>query len=152
MEKIGEDNQKVGKIGRIINQMPIWGPKHDKIWAWWASSIPSESMLKRVWWCKHSEMKSWRWTICYLMNCSKGRSVATLTLGSQPKQGLARVWVKREARECGRVWEWTLTLPSELPFWELESRWTPKFFKKWLQVSKPIALRSFLYHWKFIKT
>jgi hypothetical protein len=26
--------------------------------------------------------------------------------------------------ECERVWEWRLTLPSELPFWELESRWT----------------------------
>jgi hypothetical protein len=25
------------------------------------------------------------------------------------------------------VKEWTLTLLSELPFWELESRWTPKF-------------------------
>ncbi len=28
--------------------------------------------------------------------------------------------------ECGRVWKWTLTLPSELPFWELGTRWTPK--------------------------
>jgi hypothetical protein len=25
-----------------------------------------------------------------------------------------------------KVWEWTLTLPNELPFWELESRWTPE--------------------------
>ncbi len=24
------------------------------------------------------------------------------------------------------VREWTLTLPSELPFWELESQWIPK--------------------------
>jgi hypothetical protein len=28
--------------------------------------------------------------------------------------------------ECERVWGWKLTLPSELPFSELESRWTPK--------------------------
>jgi hypothetical protein len=27
------------------------------------------------------------------------------------------------------VREWTLTLPSELPFWELESQWTPKFLE-----------------------
>jgi len=27
------------------------------------------------------------------------------------------------------VKEWTLTLPSELPFWELESQWTPEFLK-----------------------
>jgi hypothetical protein len=38
--------------------------------------------------------------------------------------GLVRVHAKREARECGRVWEWTFALPSELPFWELESQWT----------------------------
>jgi hypothetical protein len=30
-------------------------------------------------------------------------SVATLTLGLQPKQGLAKVWAKCEGRECGRV-------------------------------------------------
>jgi hypothetical protein len=27
------------------------------------------------------------------------------------------------------MWEWTFTLPSELPFWELESRWTQKFLE-----------------------
>jgi hypothetical protein len=48
--------------------------------------------------------------------------VTTLALGSRPRQGLARVWAKREARECGRVWEWTFTLPSELPFWESDCR------------------------------
>jgi hypothetical protein len=26
----------------------------------------------------------------------------------------------------GNVREWTLTLPRQLPFWERESRWTPK--------------------------
>jgi hypothetical protein len=51
--------------------------------------------------------------------------VATLALASRPRQGLARA---RAKRECGRVWEWTLTLLSELPFWELESRWT---FESW---------------------
>ncbi len=50
--------------------------------------------------------------------------VATLALGSRPRQGFTRMWAKRGARECGRVWEWTLTLPNELPFWELESQWT----------------------------
>jgi hypothetical protein len=50
--------------------------------------------------------------------------VATLALGSRQRQRLARAWAKKEARECGRVWELTLTLPNELPFWELESWWT----------------------------
>jgi hypothetical protein len=32
-------------------------------------------------------------------------------------------WVQKSVRE------WTLTLPRELPLWELESRWTPKFLE-----------------------
>jgi len=56
--------------------------------------------------------------------------------GSQSK-GIARVRAKRKpgshitySRERKRVWgsvrEWTLTLPRQLPLWEMESRWTPK--------------------------
>jgi hypothetical protein len=34
------------------------------------------------------------------------------------------------SRECKKVWgnvrEWTLTLPRQLPLWEMESRWTLK--------------------------
>jgi len=49
------------------------------------------------------------------------------TLGSRPKQRLTKMWTKNEARESHfmllGVWEsvreWTSTLPSELPFWEL---------------------------------
>ncbi len=63
--------------------------------------------------------------------------VVTLALGLQPRQGLARLWAKREAREShlmfprvqNNVKEWTFTLPSELPFWELESQWTFKSSK-----------------------
>jgi hypothetical protein len=48
---------------------------------------------------------------------------------------LRRLWAKREARESHlmlsgvqkSVREWTLTLPSELPFWVLESQWIPTF-------------------------
>jgi hypothetical protein len=63
--------------------------------------------------------------------------VATLTLGSQPNQGLTKVQAKSEAREshfmfreCRRMWRFKPhTLPNELPLWELESWWTPKFLK-----------------------
>jgi len=27
-------------------------------------------MLESVWWCRHSKMESWSWTIYCLMNCS----------------------------------------------------------------------------------
>jgi hypothetical protein len=41
------------------------------------------------------------------------------------------------------VREWTLTLPSELPFWELKSQWTPEFGLSNFQ--RPIAgIKS---HW-----
>ncbi len=56
--------------------------------------------------------------------------VVTLTLGLRPRQGFARLQANREARESHLMFpgvqksvkEWTLTLP----FWELESQWTPK--------------------------
>jgi hypothetical protein len=55
-------------------------------------------------------------------------------MGSQPKQGLVKVQAKSEAQELhfmlSRVWEsvkeWTSTLPSEFPLWELKSWWTPE--------------------------
>jgi hypothetical protein len=57
--------------------------------------------------------------------------VATLALGSWPRQGLAKVQPQMKpknhiscSRECRRVTEWTHTLPSGLSLWELESRWT----------------------------
>jgi hypothetical protein len=49
------------------------------------------------------------------------------------------------------VREWTLTLPSELPCWELESQMDFRIFKAQLQGSKLIALQSSLYHWKAIE-
>jgi len=60
--------------------------------------------------------------------------VATLALGLQPRQGLVKARAKKEARESHfmllgvqkSVREWTLTLPNELPLWELESQWTPE--------------------------
>jgi hypothetical protein len=84
--------------------------------------------------------------------------VATLALGSRPRQkackgagqeeggpgvkakALQRCGPKRKLgnhityfRECKKVWgsvrEWTLTLPRQLPLWEMESRWTSKTSK-----------------------
>jgi hypothetical protein len=30
-------------------------------------------------------------------------NVTTLALGSQPREGLARAWIEKEAHECGKV-------------------------------------------------
>jgi hypothetical protein len=68
---------------------------------------------------------------------SKIHVVATLALGLWPKQGLVKVRAKKEAQKSHfmlprvqeSVREWTFTLPSELPLWELESQWIPKFSK-----------------------
>jgi hypothetical protein len=72
VKKIGEDNRKVGKTSWIVSKAFALGPKHDKIWAQWASNISSKNMSERVWWCKHSEMESWSWTVCCLMSCPNG--------------------------------------------------------------------------------
>jgi len=43
-----------------------------------------------------------------------------------PSIGLAtktKVYKGALQEECERVWAWRLTLPCDLPFWELESRW-----------------------------
>jgi len=63
-----------------------------------------------------------------------GFHVATLTLGSRPKQGLAKVRAKSEVQESHFIFmevqesvrEWTPTLPNELQHWELDPRWIPK--------------------------
>ncbi len=107
VEKIGEDIWKVRTIGRVISQAFTQRSKHDKIRARWASSILLKNMLEKVWWCKHVEMESWRWTICYLMDCSKmtikvcmlfwggvgkGRCCYQLTLRFQKGKDIGQPW------------------------------------------------------------
>ncbi len=60
--------------------------------------------------------------------------VITLALGSRPRQGFARLWAKREAknrttysRECEKVWRNEPSHPKGVPLWELKSRWTPEY-------------------------
>ncbi len=88
--------------------------------------------------------------------------VATLALGLRPRQGVARLRAKRKTWESHHMLlrvpksvkslrEWTLTLLNELPCWELESQMDSWIFRTWLQGSKPIALKSYLYHWKLLK-
>ncbi len=76
VQKIREDNQKVGKTSRAINQVLAPRPKHNKIQARWASDVLLENMLERVWWWKCFEMESWSWTNFCLMNLSNGRKHA----------------------------------------------------------------------------
>jgi len=44
--------------------------------------------------------------------------------------------------------EWTLTLPRQLPLWEMESRWTPEISKSNFRDQNSMACDIFLYHWK----
>jgi hypothetical protein len=81
------------------------------------------------------------------LDFDKSPIVATLTLGSRPKQGLARLWAKREPQEAHcvlsgvpkSVREWTFTLSSELPCWELESQWTPESLERDCKGQNPSA-------------
>jgi hypothetical protein len=77
--------------------------------------------------------------------------VATLALGSRPRQGLARLRAKKEARESHLVLPrvqksvraWTLALPSELPFWELESQWALESSESDFRGQNPSVRRVF---------
>ncbi len=63
--------------------------------------------------------------------------VTTLILGLRPRQRLAKVWANNEAWESHfmlvKVYEsareWTPTLRSEFPLWELEPQWTLEYSK-----------------------
>jgi hypothetical protein len=85
------------------------------------------------------------------MNLLINYFVTTLVLGSQPRQGFARMRAKRRARECGRVWEWTLTLPNKLPFCELESRWTTEILESDYKSQNPSPWRVFYIIRKILK-
>jgi hypothetical protein len=84
-----------------------------------------------------------RHPLCFYRNPSfglaiKAKGVIGLRAKRKPEnQGkeVARVWAKKKpgshitySRECKKVWrsmrEWTLTLPRQLPLWEMESQWT----------------------------
>jgi hypothetical protein len=78
-------------------------------------------------------------------------NVATLALGLRPRKGVARLRAKRKTRESHhmlpwvpkRVKEWTLTLLSELPCWELESQMDSQIFIAQLHRSKTHYLEAF---------
>jgi hypothetical protein len=78
--------------------------------------------------------------------------VVTLTLGSQSRQGFAKGRAKRKTRECGRLWEWTLTLPKWTPMLGIGVPVDSWIFRERLQGSKALTLRRSLYHWKAMET
>jgi hypothetical protein len=99
-------------------------------------------------------------SVCPHMSIASIKIVATLALGSQPRQGFAKVRAKYEAWESHfmfpgvqkSVREWTLTLPSELSIWELDSRWTPESSESdcrgqnHLDSKVPYIIENFLKH------
>jgi len=82
------------------------------------------------------------------LNMSKEKSksassyVVTLALGSRPRQGLARLQAKKRSSGVKEnVREWILTLPKELPPWELKFRWTLEFSTSNCRGQKPMDWR-----------
>jgi hypothetical protein len=92
VQKIREDNQKVRKTSWNVSQMPTLGLEHEKIRARWALDVSSKNMLERVWWCRHSKMESWSWTICCPMSYSNGRRHAWVEGGKKSHVVLKCCW------------------------------------------------------------
>jgi hypothetical protein len=73
-------------------------------------------------------------------------NVATLALGSRPRRKVARLRAKEgdpgvtshAPGSAKSVREGTLTLPNELPCWELESQMDSQIFRARLQGSNPL--------------
>jgi hypothetical protein len=87
------------------------------------------------------------------------QTIITLALGLQLRQGVARLQDKRKTRESHHmllgtpksVREWSLTLPSELPCWELKSQWTPKSSERNCRSQNPLPWRVFYIFEKLLK-
>jgi len=73
-------------------------------------------------------------------------------LGSQPKQGLARLRAKKEAGNEGKCEGMNLHTPKGVSILGLGVPVDFRMFREWLQGSKPNGLRSSSYHWKTIET
>jgi hypothetical protein len=79
--------------------------------------------------------------------------LATKARGLQGCRPRGRLGVTSHAPKSAKsVREWTLTLPNELPLWELESQMDSQIFRTQFQGSKPIKLNISLYHLKAIET
>jgi len=123
---------------------------------WWSYFIDMITTTH----CLHSKTWNLHEIMSLLLPLIHIQIVVTLALGSWPREGIAKVRDKREAREAHlillgvqeSVREWTLTLPSELPLWGVGIPMDFWIFREWLQGSKPIGLKKSLYHWKAIKT
>jgi hypothetical protein len=95
-------------------------------------------------------------SLCWFKHIS---CVITLALGSRPRQGLAKVQAKWEVQESHfillGVWEslreWTPTLPSELPLWELEFPWTFESSKNDCKDQNPLDWEDFYIIKKILK-
>jgi hypothetical protein len=89
--------------------------------------------LLNCWWLLHSTKLKLEYQAFLFKITMFHKSVAALALGLRPMQGrMPRGKPETHiscSQECGRVCEWTLTLPSEFPFWELESWWSPESSK-----------------------
>jgi hypothetical protein len=125
--------------------------------------VPKHKMFESI--PMHDQGLNYRKNICELEDhvgengLSLNWPIATLTLGSRPRQGGCKgVGQERDPRVTSNtpgsaksVRVHTLTLPSELPCWELESRMESQIFRVQFQGSKLISLKSFLYRWKTIE-
>jgi hypothetical protein len=84
--------------------------------------------------------------------CSPNIGLATKAKGCKVtcQEGDLRV-TSHALRSAKSVREWTLTLSSELPLWELEFQMDSRIFRAQSQRSKPIVLKSFYIIGKLLK-
>jgi hypothetical protein len=93
-----------------------------------------------------------------MWSCNR-TTAATLALGLWPRQGFARLQVKKEAGshttyswECEKVWRNEPSHPKGVPLWGVGVPMDSWIFRGRFQGSKLNGLRNSLYQWKALGT
>jgi hypothetical protein len=102
----------------------------------------------------------WSWLMVLIFLRFRFHDVTTLALGSWPRQRLAKVWAKKGSlgitshvrRNVGKCKGMNTHTPKWAPILEVGVSVDSQIFKERLHESKPIGLKSFLYHWKDLET
>ncbi len=82
--------------------------------------------------------------ILWLKRCNPNLGIATKARACKVAGQEGSLGITSHAPgSVGKCEEWTLTLPKELSFWELESRWTSKFSKGDYRGQNPMDWRVF---------
>ncbi len=73
LEKIGNCNQNLEKIDKVVNHVLEFRLDHEMMQIQWMSNAPFKQMLEKPWWCKCFRLESYGCLNYFLIYSLKGR-------------------------------------------------------------------------------